>query len=178
MTFSSGDTLHDDTQYCLSGSEFTPSRYQNVETPSGEIPGATSHPTSSLGPETTPWTHLAATQGRISPLPEDFRTDLPTKPQNLTTPTRGRPRSTASGEGSFGDSAYWTGAKSHHEVDSVTESTEEQMEQGSQNHPLPLFDPAQAGTYPSSRSSSTVTPAMYAGDPIPPTNTQPGANSQ
>ncbi|KAK5271629.1 hypothetical protein LTR96_003454 [Exophiala xenobiotica] len=178
MTFSSGDTLHDDTQYCLSGSEFTPSRYQNVETPSGEIPGATSHPTSSLGPETTPWTHLAATQGRISPLPEDFRTDLPTKPQNLTTPTRGRPRSTASGEGSFGDSAYWTGAKSHHEVDSVTESTEEQMEQGSQNPPLPLFDPAQAGTYPSSRSSSTVTPAMYAGDPIPPTNTQPGANSQ
>ncbi len=52
------------------------------------------------------------------------------------------------------------------------------MEQGSQNHPLPLYDPAQAGTYSSSRSSSTVTPAMYAGDPIPPMSTQPAATSQ
>lgn len=121
-------------------------------TPSStDIDGVSSHQ-----PGTGPWTHVDATEGPSSVLPNTMDSNKSGNlPESLKTPVHARAVSSASGHITFRDSAYGTGSRrSQHPSDLA--STSDAVEQPSMNSTPTRFPPA-VPPYTSSQSS-TITP--------------------
>ncbi|KIX01772.1 uncharacterized protein Z518_09499 [Rhinocladiella mackenziei CBS 650.93] len=160
------DSLQGDSQYSLSASTAIHSRYLDVESPSVGIIGVTHHPTSPLDLEpqsTAPWSHLSATEGPTPPFPTNIRTDESEQSRHLSTPNRQRAGSSASGQESVRDSAYWTGSrKSQNEGDSLIDPSAETMDPRPYRSQLFTSGP-RISVYPSSHS--TIIPGGFSNPP-------------
>jgi len=179
MTFFPSDNSQDNSQNFSSNSNpnsplFLENQYTLVQ-----VPGVLSHHQTPLDvqtqpPDQEPWTHVDAIGRQTSPSSDDATTNRLPKSRHLSTPTH-RPRhSSASGEVSVGDSAYWTGSRmSQHGFDFVTSLPGEPMDQRGQSFSqFPVFNPHQTAGYASSGSPATITPTSYNhNNPPPPLST-------
>ncbi|KAJ9615656.1 hypothetical protein H2200_001732 [Cladophialophora chaetospira] len=149
------DLSQGDSQYTLASSASSVNP-RHLHSSASDINSVPSHRTGA-----DPWTHVDATVGPASALP-DMNSDGPGLPSgHLRTPTHARGRSSASEQTTFIDSAYATGSrKSHHasEVESLGEQHSDIMEQRNINN-APAFH-TQAPSQISS-DSSTITPTPF-----------------
>ncbi|KIW48073.1 hypothetical protein, variant [Exophiala oligosperma] len=177
IPFSPSEYRQGNEQYLVPSPHLLASHSRIVDPTSTGLSGAAHQQSNSRAPDAIPWNHLAATQGGIRDLSDDVQTRIQPIPKLAINPGHRRTCSTFSGQDSVEDSAYWTGPKTYHEAESVTSSSEEQMDRQNKNYIMRMSTPTQTGIFQSSRSSSTITPALYSDLPRQSNTSVPNAST-